>query len=98
MTWYKVPVSVYLEASDEIEAVEKVLDSLQGTIAHGGPAEEMSPEQMQPLLDLEVRLDQAVADSKAGLMIEVDGFPGLKFTPEAASQLATLRFEKEDQP
>ncbi len=49
MTWYEVPVRVWLEAPDESTATDTVLDKLDGTMRHGGPAEEMTPEQMQPL-------------------------------------------------
>ena len=94
MTWYEVPVRVWLEAPDESTATDTVLDKLDGTMRHGGPAEEMTPEQMQPLFDLEALLDQAAKDSREGVVVEVDGHPGVKFTPQAAAQLAALKFEK----
>jgi len=93
MTWYKVPVHAYLQAPDEISAVETVLDRLRGMMAHGGPASELDDKQMEPLFQLEELLDQAKADSDAGATIEIDGFPGAKFTPHAAAQLAALKFE-----
>lgn len=98
MTWYEVPVQMWLEAPDEATAVETVMDKMHGGVmAHAGPAEEMPPERMQALFDLEALLDQAAKDSREGVMVQVDGFPGAKFTPQAAAQLAALKFEDEDQ-
>jgi hypothetical protein len=97
MTWYRVPVYVWLQADDETAAIQAILDKLRGMMVRGGPAEERTGEQMQPLFDLEEKLNEAAADADAGLMVEVGGFPGVKFSPQAAAELAALRFEK-DQP
>lgn len=97
MTWYKVPVDTWVEAEDERAAIETVLDKLRGMMVHGGPAEERTLEQMQPLFDLEAKLDQAIKDADAGIVVEIDGFPGVQFSPQAAAELAAMKFEK-DQP
>ncbi len=67
MTWYQVPVHVWLEAPDETTAIETVLDKLHGTMRHGGPAEEISPERLESLLELEASLVRTAEDIRAGV-------------------------------
>ena len=93
MAWFKVPVYAWVEADGGIEAVQTVLDRLRGMMVRGGPAEERTLEQMQPLFDLEAKLDQATKDFDAGISVEDSRFPGVLLSPQAAAQLAAMEFE-----
>lgn len=104
MPWYKVPLAVYVRADAPGEARAQALGLLPETAgdenrltATAAYPVELSQEQAHVHLRLREILLQADRDSTDGAMVGDPRFPGVKFSPQAAAELAALEFE-EQQP
>lgn len=97
--WYVVTTQSWVQAGRQEEAVDIVLARLgtsrEGPIrlAVGGKSRELSPEAAEQFLDFMEKLDQAARDEDAGPGITDARWPNLRFTPQAAAQLAAMEFE-----
>jgi hypothetical protein len=102
MPWFKVTLSVYLEAAGPQEARDRALALLpdagpDGPLPSAGYPSELTQEQAAWWRHLREVLRQSKADSDAGLVVSDGRYPGVRFTPGAAAALAALEFE-EQQP
>lgn len=101
MPWYKVPLDVYLEADGPEQARQRALDLLAPADTPDGPLSsaqypaELTQAQVDSWRQVRGVLDQAKADSDAGLTVSDPRRPGVRFTPGAAAALAALEFEAE---
>lgn len=99
MPWYKVPLAVYLEADDPETARDRALALVEvdgdprGPLAEGARPVELTQDQAHAHLRMREILEQAAADSAAGLLVSDPRHPGVRFTPAAAAALAALEFE-----
>jgi hypothetical protein len=100
MPWYKVPLAVYLPAAGPEEARERVLDLLgkvpddeERPVATAFLPVELTQEQVDSWQRLREILRQAAKDSADGLMVSDARYPGVRFAPAAAAELAALEFE-----
>lgn len=104
MPLYKIPVTVFLDMNpeDEEQARDAVLDALLAGLKTAGiihvlldasGPEELPPDRADAIRVLRGILDRAGEDSRDGNMITVEGYGNVKFSPQAAAQLAALRFE-----
>lgn len=93
--WYRTTVIVRVKADSPEEASDIIMGKLSGDglFTESWYPEEMTPEQVQGMLELREILRQADEDCKAGLLVEDPNHPGARFTPAAAAALAALEFE-----
>jgi hypothetical protein len=102
MPWFKVPVHIWIEADEELNAVTVVLDELPAAggehplrMIEGGPAEKLDDDAAARFLEFISQLEQSARDSAAGVLLTDPAHPGLRFTPAAAAQLMALEAENE---
>lgn len=102
MPWYKVALAVYLPADGPKEAQEAALalfpavpDGEDRPMASAQWPVELTEEQLAWWRRLHGILRQAEQDRDEGSMISDSRYPGLKFSPQAAAELAALEFEKQ---
>jgi hypothetical protein len=99
MPWYKVPLSVYLEADGPLSAQEAALalvapaDIPDGPLPSAGCPAELTQDQVNSWRWLRAELGQARQDAGDGSMVSDGRYPGVKFSPQAAAELAALEFE-----
>ena len=99
MPWYKVPMTVYLQAPGAGEAQDAALalvssqDDPDGPLTSALYPAELSPAELAAHLELRKVLQCARADADAGELVSDPRRPGVKLSPAAAAQLAALEFE-----
>jgi hypothetical protein len=105
MPWYEVPLKVYVPADGPEEARERVLGALpqvpdddQRPMASAGQARELGEEELAWWRRLHAVLRQAEKDTAAGHLVSDGRYPGVRFTPRAAAELAALEFERPRYP
>lgn len=103
MPWYEVPLTVFLPADSAEEARERVLgwlpavgdDDESRPMATAVYPSELSPQRADAVVRLREVLRQAEKDASGGDMVADPRYPGLKFSPQAAAELAALEFEQQ---
>lgn len=100
MPWYKVPLAVYLPADDPKQAQEAALalfpavpDGEDRPMASAQWPVELTEQQLAWWKRLHGILRQAERDREEGSMVSDGRYPGLRFSPAAAAELAALEFE-----
>jgi hypothetical protein len=101
MPWYRMPLNVYLVADDPAAAQAAVLamlpkapDDENRPYVSGGYPQELDEDQVASWGRLRKILLQAERDTAAGDMVSDPRFPGVRFSPAAAAELAALEFER----
>jgi hypothetical protein len=101
MPWYKVPLTVYLPADGPKEAQDAALamfpavpDGENRPMASAQCPVELTEEQLAWWKQLHGILRQAERDREEGTMVPDRRYPGVRFTPAAAAELAALEFEE----